>query len=243
MFKNLYFLHKSLIYPKYTYEEIKKEQNKTIFHVDKFNLEKCIKSIYFNTFYFFSNFYYLIDIKKRMDDKNYINQIIEKQNLDMYELRTKTNKIFEINTNLYSGVLKWIAGNCWLNALVTNGYESKLEDYQIEIINSISNSIELVESIERPLVLFHGFEKYSNYMEESFDVGSIFQFTGILSKTSKFDIALGFAQKYNFFQPKFFIVHYPSGSKHIGLDIKPCQFDEYEYISKPNEKFKIIRIC
>ena len=36
---------------------------------------------------------------------------------------------------------------------------------------------------------------------------------------------------------------YPPGSKHIGLDIKQPKFDEYEYIGKPGENFKLIKIC
>jgi hypothetical protein len=38
-------------------------------------------------------------------------------------------------------------------------------------------------------------------------------------------------------------VFYKPGSKHLGLDIKPEKYDEFEYIGKPGESFKIIKIC
>jgi len=38
------------------------------------------------------------------------------------------------------------------------------------------------------------------------------------------------------------VVYYPIGSKHVGLDIKPPKYDEYEYIGKSGEKFKIKKI-
>jgi hypothetical protein len=245
MLNQIYLLHKSIIYPKYGLEEINEQKNKTICHIDKFILTQFVKSIYFNGFYFLSNFYYLFDLKNRFQDKKYINQIIMNQDLDMSEVRNKTNKMLDSdkNNNLYSGLLKWISGICWSNALITNGYESELDDLDKEIIYSINRATELVEPIERNLTLFHGFEKYSYYGEENFISNTIIQFPGILSKTSKFQIANQFAQIHNFFQPKFLVVFYPLGSKHIGLDIKPPKYDEYEYISKPNEKFKIIKIC
>lgn len=63
-----------------------------------------------------------------------------------------------------------------------------------------------------------------------------------MSKTSNFEIAKQFAQTQNFIQPKYFVIFYLSGSKHIGLDIKPPKYDEFEYISKQNESFKIFKI-
>ena len=159
----------------------------------------------------------------------------------MNEVREKTNKILNNDPDLYSGVMHWISGNCWSNAYITNGY-SQIPNINTYIVNSINKSIEIVEQMNKPLVLFHGFEKYSNYNEYTFKVGTKFTFGGILSKTSCFRIAQMFACCQNYLQPKYLVVFYSIGSKQIGMDIKLKQFDEYEYINKQGESFEITDI-
>jgi hypothetical protein len=126
--------------------------------------------------------------------------------------------------------------------LITNGFVEKLTDIDKEILDSINKSIDLVQPMSKPLVLYHGFEYFSNYNEEDLIIGKVFIFPGILSKTSCFRIAKSFAQTQNFFQPKYFVMYYPIGSKHVGLDTKLPKYDEYEYIGKSGEKFKIDKI-
>ena len=138
--------------------------------------------------------------------------------------------------------MKWISGNCWSNALITNGYASMITEQDKYIINSINEAIKLVEPIKKPLVLFHGFEKYINYNSNDYHVGKVFTFNGILSKTSSFDVAQRFSLSQNYLQPKYLVVFYPENSKHLGLDIKLPPNDEYEYIGKSGESFKIIKI-
>jgi hypothetical protein len=121
--------------------------------------------------------------------------------------------------------------------------ESELEQNDKFIITSINKTIEQVEPMNKPLILYHGFEKYINYKENDFQIGHCIVFPGILSKTSSFKVAQQFANGQNYFQPKYLIVFYPIGSKHIGLDIKPEKYDEYEYIGKQGETFKLIKIC
>jgi hypothetical protein len=174
-------------------------------------------------------------------DNMWIESILITQDLDMRELRTKTEKATS-DPDLYSGIIKWISGNCWLNSLITNGYKNHLSDIDKQIINSIDKSIELVEPMSKPLVLFHGFETYSNYNEKDFKVGYTFTFQGILSKTTCFRIAQSFAQSQNYLQPKYLVIYYPSGSKHLGLDTKPPKYDEYEYIGKSGETFVVKKI-
>lgn len=118
-------------------------------------------------------------------------------------------------------MVKLISGNTWSSGLITNGYESELLDIDKEIINSINESIELVEPINKSLILFHGFENMLNYNEDRFKIGYKFNFKGILSKSSKFDISKQSALVENYLQPKYLIVFYPSGSNHIGLGIRP----------------------
>ena len=162
----------------------------------------------------------------------------------MNEVRKKTDLALENKSDLYYGVMRWISGYCCSNLLITNGYKDNLSDLDLIIITSINKTVEIVEPMSKSLVLFHGFEKFSNYKEDELKVEKKFIFPGILSKTSNFEIAKQFAQSQNFFQPKYLVVFYPKGSKQIGLDIKhPICFDEYEYISKQNENLKITRIC
>lgn len=229
-----------------TLKELDDLKNKTFLEPNELNFIAISKQIYQIFYYSLTNLYEYCKMSKYSkyySDKKYIKNIIDKQDLDMTEVRTKTDLALKNYPDLYWGVMRWISGCCWSNSLITNGYESELLDIDKQIISSINKSIKLVESINKPLVLFHGFEKFSNYKEDNLQVGKIFKFPGILSKTSKFDIAKQFANTQNYFQPKFLIVFYPKGSKHIGLDIKPTKYDEYEYIGKQNETFKIIRIC
>lgn len=71
--------------------------------------------------------------------------------------------------------------------------------------------------MSKPLVLFHGFETYSNYNKKDFKVEYTFTYQVILSKTICFRIAP------NYFQPKYLIIYYPSCSKHLGLDTKSTE--------------------
>lgn len=243
LFEQINSLHNKIIYPNYSYEDIGLTKRKTILDIEKFNLSEFIKQTYKFTYCALTNIFYGITLNTS-DDKKYIEKLLDLEDLDMSELRKKTDAIFiGSNTDLYSGIMKWIAGNCWSNALITNGYEDKLDNIDKEIISSINKAVELVEPIEKPLVLYHGFEKFSVYKENEFEIGKTFIFPGILSKTSCFRIAQQFALTHNFLQPKYLVVIYPPKSKHIGLDIKPTYYDEYEYISKSGEKLKLVKIC
>ena len=243
-FKNIILTkHKQLLNNNPTLNDIliDREKNSLYSNFYIISLSKIIKNIYQNIYYPIYNIFYKIynnDIVSNI----MIESILLNQDYQMNELRIKTNKVLDNNLVLYSGVNKWIEGYCWLNMLITNGYKDKLSNIDKYILNSINESIELVEPMSKPLLLFHGFEYLSNYNEEDLIVGKIFEFPGILSKTSCFRIAECFAKTYNYHQPKYFVISYPKGSKHIGLGIKPHRYDEYEYIGKSNEKFRIDKI-
>lgn len=239
-----YNYHKIIMSNEMSWHEISIERKKLMIYEynEKFNICKKIKNLYKSIFFLISNLYYKITHNDLISNL-YIEKLLSEQSQNMVELRTKTNKIMDSYPDLYSGVVKWISGNCWLNPIITNGYKDKLSNTDLQIYDSISEAIKLVEPIEKPLVLFHGFEKFSNYDEMDFAVGKKFTFKGILSKTSFFPIAEIFAYSQNYFQPKYFIIIYSSKSKHIGLDIKQPKYDEFEYIGKPNESFEIIKIC
>jgi len=223
-----------------TLDEINKTMKMTISDKNILDYNIIFKKIYQTIFYLCYNITNKFIFNDLMDNI-WIETILITQDLDLKELRTKTEKATS-NPDLYSGIVKWISGNCWLNSLITNGYTNHLSDIDKQIINSINKSIELVEPMSKPLVLFHGFEIYSNYNEKDFKVGHTFTFQGILSKTTCFRIAQCFAQSQNYLQPKYLVVYYSSGSKHLGLNTKLPKYDEYEYIGKSGETFVIKKI-
>jgi len=233
--------HKYLLNNNPTFNEIETQKQKTILSSEIISLSKIIKYTYQNFYYLCYNIYFKLFYNDFIDRVK-IELILMEQDLDMNELRTKTDNALNNKNDLYSGIINWIAGNCWSNSLITNGFENKLDEIDKHIIKSINETINLVEPMSKPLILFHGFEYFSNYNEEDLLVGKTFTFPGILSKTSCFRIAKSFAQTQNFLQPKYFVIYYPIGSKHIGLDTKPPKYDEYEYIGKSGEKFKIDKI-
>ena len=233
--------HRQLLDNNPTLDEINKTKQMTIFDKNKLDYNVIFKKFYQIIFYLCYNITNKFVFNDLIDNMM-IESILITQDLDMKELRTKTEKAIDKNTNLYSGIIKWIVGNCWLNSLITNGYTNHLSDTDEYIINSIDKLIEFVEPMSKPLVLFHGFETYSNYNEKDFKVGHSFTFQGILSKTTCFRIAECFTQSQNYLQPKYLVVYYPSGSKHLGLNIKLPKYDEYEYIGKSGETFVVKKI-
>ena len=245
IFSNLKFIsikiHNKLLNNNPTLDEIEMEMEKTILSPNTTTLSKTSKNIYQTTYYLCYNIGFRLLFNDLIDNIE-IESILINQDLNMEELRTKTEKATTNNPNLYSGILKWISGNCWLNSKITNCYIEKLTDIDNQIIDSINKTIELVEPMSKPIILFHGFETFSNYGEENFKIGYTFTFPGILSKTTCFRIAQCFAQSQNYFQPKYLVIYYPRGSKHVGLDIKPSKFDEYEYIGKTGETFVVKKI-
>jgi len=168
--------HKELLNNNPTLDEIELEMEKTIFSPNTISLSKITKHTYQNTYYLCYNMLLRLTFNDLIDNIK-IESILVNQDLDMKELRTKTEKA-TFNTDFYSGIMKWIAGNCWLNSKITNGYVDKLTDIDKEILNSINKTIELVEPMSKSIILFHGFETFSNYGEEDFkklDIHLFFQ--------------------------------------------------------------------
>jgi len=234
-------IHNKLLNNNPTLDEIEMEMEKTILSPNTNSLIKTSKNIYQTTYYLCYNIMFRLLFNDLINNMN-IESILVNQDLNMEELRTKTVKVTNSKPFLYSGIIKWISGNCWLNSKITNGYMEKLTDIDKEIIYSINKTIELVEPMSKPIILFHGFETFSNYGEENFKIGYTFTFQGILSKTTCFRIAQCFAQSQNYFQPKYLVIYYPIGSKHVRLDIKHPKCNEYEYIGKSGETFVIKKI-
>lgn len=158
--------HDSILSDKLTVDKIKKERSKLLFHKEPFNLNICIKNYYKYLFFLSSNLFNKIMLNYRTDDE-YIKKILNKEDIDMKELRDNTKNATDKN-DMYSGIMYWIAGNCWLNALITNNYNHELTDKDKLIINSINETIKIVKPISKPLTFYHGFEKFTNYNENQF---------------------------------------------------------------------------
>lgn len=142
VFSNLHTLHRVLLSDSIGLKEIRNEMNKTICSPNEINLQKLLKNIYKNIFFGIENLLYLGYnvlnfqlLNQDNPDNKYIEDIMKKQDLNMIKLRTKTEKVLNINT--YNGVMKWIAGNCWSNPLITNRFVNELDLVDIHIINSI----------------------------------------------------------------------------------------------------------
>ena len=134
----------------------------------------------------------------------------------------------------------YICGNCWCNMKLTNN--CKLSEIDLKIYDIINEIVNNVKELTYPITLFHGFEKFTNYDENNWHIGDAILFKGFLSKTPSFDVANNFARMYNFFNRKILVVKYPIGSKHIGMNIRHPDDQEYEYLTKSNEKLKLIDI-
>ena len=238
----IYNLNNSLLDNNLSYNDIMYYQKKTIFEPEYASIRSYIKDCYKSLYYIGENLLTRLSHNDILD-KQQIQKILDLEDLDMSELRTKTSKILINDPDSYYWIMRWIAGNCWSNALITNGYKSKLTEEDYNIISSINKTIGLIEPMDKSLILFHGFEKFSNYNEKQFEIGKNICFPGILSKTTCFTVAELFATTQNFYQPKYFVIKYPPGSRHVGLNIKPVKHDEYEYIGKSDEKFKLEKIC
>lgn len=218
-----------------------------------YNTINKIKDLSTNAYYYINT-----DDETKINDKKYINDIIANANYDMTEIRNKTDKALEYDNESYCSIVKYMGGYCWLNSKLNKGERpysfgmfnnnkntqdwTKLDDVEKHIYNNINKTINNVESLSYSINLFHGFELYSNYGEKYWIIDKIFSMKSFISKTPSIKVARNFAYNHNNLQPKLLLVHYSKESKHINLDIRPHN-EEYEYLTKSDEKLKLIKIC
>lgn len=197
--------------------------------------------------------YIICSLYTFLNNAKYIQNLKNNPNLNMTELWTKTESLFNVanspNQKLYSGILSYMGGNAWLNMKLSFG--EILHGRDKEIFDSINVAVQNVEPLSYPITLFHGFETFTNYNENKWNKNDIISVPEFLSKTPSFDVANRFARGQSYkFNRKFLVVEYPIGSKHIGLDIRNpkdlgghTEFnEEYEYLSHSNEQLKLINI-
>ncbi len=228
------------------------------------SLENYLKSLYASGFYLIYNtFGLLFNLKNtsHLSNKKYIKNIIDynqiepiekelmfsrnflentkivKKNQFMKEIIEKTEKITEKDLDGYHDLTRYVSGYCWFNAKLSHGF--KITEDEEKVINSINSLVDRVEPLSYPITLFHGFEYYTSY--GNYEVGSIVNLKGFVSKTLSFNIAYQFAFSQNQFNPKILVINYPPGSKHIHHDIRPFS-NEFEYITKTDEKFIVKKI-
>ncbi len=257
-------IHKNLIQEQEITEKYLNAQiNKSI--LDKNLNPSTFKYLYNFTFYFIANTVgYLSNITNPIHKQNvqYIDSIVKSTNIEklendltytaksfflnskivksnpyMKEIIEKTEAITNKDSEGYYNLTKYVGGVCWLNSKLSNGFEISPDEKNI--MDSMNMVIEKVEPLSYPVILFHGFEYYTKYL--NYKVGDVINLGGFLSKTLSFNVALSFAQSQNLLNPKFLIVNYPAGTKHVHHDIRPFN-NEFEFITKSNEKLVVKKI-
>ena len=132
----------------------------------------------------------------------------------------------------YKKIVSYMSGFCWINSKISNKFH--LNDGDQAMVRAISEAQKVVKPFKRNLYLFHGFERLTHYGDHNWKVGQIIEFPWALSKTPVWRIAYKFAESYEFgswFLQKFMFVRYPPGSKHICLNTRPPETDEYEHLA------------
>jgi hypothetical protein len=161
-----------------------------------------------------------------------------------YDVLINTSKPLEC-TKLYRSIISYVSGNCEFNSKLSKNKE--VTNIEQKIIDDITNAQELVIAIDEPIILIHGFERFTNYSDYAWKIGNIIKFKHVLSKTINYNIAESFAKSYeyySFFFRKYLLVNYKNNSKHIIPDIKIKYIDsEIELIELYDDsEFEFIRI-
>lgn len=165
---------------------------------------------------------------------------IENPNLDMSQIRQKTQDALT-RYPYYRSLLSYMSGNCILNSKLSKN--KPITEQEKTMLENINTLIENVEPLDYPVLLFHGFEKLTEYNEQKLDVGNVLRLRGFLSKSVSFEVSLRFATNYkNPYDIHILAVDYPVGSRHLNLDIRHPDNEEYEYLTHSNEELRIKHI-
>ena len=260
MFKIVTNFHNFMIGQHINEDFICNLQKQTIF--DQTNKLPFYKKIYIIAFFGTYNAidYFFMNKTKMLSDRNYIQSLINKNNINDVEQQLKNNKNFknyiqilhqipiikemELKTDLIlndkndlgNSIVQYTAGNCWFNVKLSHGFE--IDNYERNIIDNINLASKLVEPLSEPITLFHGFENFVDYG----NLNDLINVKGILSKTLSINVAKKFAYSTNSLRPKFLVIDYKKGSQHVKLSIRPHD-EEFEFLSHSNETFKIVRTC
>lgn len=234
----IYNFHKNLLNNQITNIEELENERQTYFY----SPIKIFKKIYINFYYLFENIYIKLFYKNNYNIKNIINEKIENVECLISDLKDITDDVIKKYNYKYGwGMVKFMKDHKWLNIKLSNkNMTPYLNDIDKYMLKSINKTYEFIKPIEQQITLYHGFLPNINYKEDKFNIGYEFKFNGILLKTHDINIAKKIAMTQNHFQPKIFIIKYNANSKHIIMDI--IVNDEYKFITKNKESFKIINI-
>lgn len=184
----------------------------------------------------------MVSIDNANLEKDYfrLKENIENPNLDMTQIRQKTQEVLT-RYHYCQSLLSYMSGNCIINSkLSKNQSITEQEKTMLENINTLAEN---VEPLDYPVLLFHGFEKLTEYAEQKLDAGCRFSLKGFLSKSVSFQVSLKFAVNYkNSYDIHILAVDYPVGSRHLNLDIHHPDNEEYEYLTRSNEELRIKHI-
>jgi len=153
-------------------------------------------SFLYNIFIILGNAFYSLTTSQTTikNDKEYIDKLISNANFNMTEVRKNTELALMGNTNDYSHITSYFAGNAWFNYKLSYGWTfDDLCDIDIKIYNAINNTVLKVKPLSYPITLFHGFEPFAEYNEHRWQIGQTIIFPWFLSKTTSYDVALKFA--------------------------------------------------
>ncbi len=187
-----------------------------------------INNTFFNWFFTFGDYNNLQEIKKDVE-KPYDNIY------NMEEVRTNTEDIWNLNSELYHTIIQYNSGHCEFNEKKSQG--KMLFGKNKKMYLNMIESIKIVKPISNSINLFHGFEWFLSYPK--FIKDKIITFNFCLSKTPCYHVAAFFAKTRNPFVQRYMYVKYPAGTKHLSPDVRMGFNDEYEYLSV-NEKLKFI---
>ncbi len=176
-------------------------------------------------------------IEKIVKSNEFMNLIIGKTEEAFKNLKSTHGE--EIHNQVYYDITRYVSGNCWMNSKLSNGLE--LDSEETRIIKSVNQLIDSVQPIGVPLVLFHGFERFTKY-QEHYKPGQIINLPGFLSKTLSFGVAERFAMCNDWFNPTFIVVQYKPDSKHVHHDVRTFD-NEFEFLTNSNEKLVVKNIC
>lgn len=166
-----------------------------------------------------------------------INNIKSKINNDnknlahLNEIRKETTETLK-NTEHYQSLVEYNKGNYKWNHKLSNGIE--LDEKEKKMHDDHVKSYDLIGYYTNNINLLHGFEDGMYY--PNININNIYKFNWCLSKTHSWAIA----DKYSY-NNKFLYVIYNNISKHICVDERTADEDEYEYLGI-NETLRCIDI-
>ncbi len=161
-----------------------------------------------------------------------IKSAMGQEKFDMDGPRKLTEDMLDTHAKWYGSIVSYNAGNCWGNVNLSKGLIPTDNDMYADIKNALG----MVPPLPNPVNLFHGFEKFLQYNDTNWNIGSAYYFPFCLSKTPSWKVAAAFANNNSWM-----FVKYPIGSKHLCVDVRMPYNDEFEYLAC-NETLKLTDI-